>query len=150
MKAALLALALVVAGCTGPNTNIRAIQLNGAAEPLPENYLATVADVLEDREPADGGAFLVSEPMRYVGASVFDPQRWYVCIRGVETRRAPNKRLPPLWTLAERVVAPEMKPQGVFEIVIMFRRSGLAGVEVKEVFDSAMCRKTSFSSLPLR
>lgn len=28
---------------------------------------------------------MVSEPMRLVGASVFDPQRWYPCIRGVET-----------------------------------------------------------------
>lgn len=37
MRAAMLAAVVVLVGCTGPNTDIRAVQLNGDTERLPEN-----------------------------------------------------------------------------------------------------------------
>lgn len=147
MRATILVVALsTLCACTGPNTDIRAIQFNQGTETLPADYHVLVRDALENRQPADGRAYLVSQPMLTVGASSLEPQRWYLCVRGVKTNKKPSTRTPPLWTVAERAVFPETRPQGIYEVILLFDERKLRP-SVRETFDSPLCRNADFGLL---
>ncbi len=68
--------------CTNTNTSINNLQFSGETQPFPTNYRDQAARAVLGLPATTVGTLQVSYPQTILGQNVFDPKRWYVCIRG--------------------------------------------------------------------
>ena len=93
MRRALTALMLasLLGGCTETTLSTGGMgQVNRATEPFPTSYLTRAATALTGAPVSAGQSVAVSYPQLTIGTTAFDPQRWYVCVRGL----APKAKAP--------------------------------------------------------
>lgn len=108
-------IATLLLGCTAQNTSISTLHFNNDAKPFPDDYRERAALALARRAGPDDRIQL-SKPATMVGISVFEPKRWYVCVRGAEVK-PPKRKTPPLYDLVEGWVSPSSKRP---ELVLVF------------------------------
>ena len=138
---ALTILAAVVAGCSGQNTSLNRLQFSDETVPFPDDYQAQAARVVADGN-VEVASVLVSYPQLTLGASAFEPQRWYSCLSGipapVTTPRLPNVEEALGTLLGSR--------SGVFYTVLVFSGSG-GRPTIRSGYDSALCQDVVFEPI---
>jgi hypothetical protein len=132
-------LGAALAGCSTTNTSYNNLQFNGDTVPFPDNYREDARRAVAGR-PVET-ALQISRPEQMVGVGVFDPQRWYVCIRGL----SPAGAMPKKSYRLDKLLMPE-PANPVFEAIIVFSRYG-AG-RPKYTFDAPICRDLVYEPLP--
>jgi len=124
----------LLSGCTGMNSSINTVQLSGEVSPFPKHYQSAAARAVAGRAAA--ASLEVSRPKLTVGASIMDPQRWFVCVRGLAPEAPPpvTTKLP--W---DAVQVPE------YLLVILF--NGERASPLKGSYQAELCRDASFEPL---
>ena len=143
MRAVLVGLALtVLAGCTAQNTSLNRLQFSGDVTPFPEHYQAEAARAVIN---AGGNVRTaqVSYPQQTLGASVFSPQRWYSCVRGLP---APTRRPDRLPNIEEAIGGLFGPPLGAFDTVLFFSSNDRMP-SVRSGFDSPLCVDAKFGPI---
>lgn len=143
MRAVLVGLALtVLAGCTAQNTSFNRLQFSGDVTPFPEHYQAEAARAVINA----GGTVRtaqVSYPQKTLGESVFSPQRWYSCVRGLPAPKIRAGRLPKV----EKAIAGWLgSPAGTFDTVLFFSGNGRMP-SVRSGLDSPLCADAEFGPI---
>lgn len=136
------ALALL-AGCTGPNTTMATLQFSGATVTFPQNYQREAARVVSQRG-FDPASATVSYPRPTLGATAFQPQRWYVCIRGASIAQRPD-RLPKAFEILDQAIDPR-STAGIHNVVLIFGSDGRRPSE-RGGFDSPLCRDGQYEPI---
>jgi hypothetical protein len=140
MRAVLVGLALtVLAGCTAQNTSLNRLQFSGDVTAFPEHYQAEAARAVINRG-GDLKTAQVSYPQKTLGESVFSPQRWYSCVRGLP---APTRRPDRLPNIEEAIGGWFGPPARVFDTILFFSSSDRMP-SVRSGFDSPLCRDAEF------
>lgn len=134
--ALILAAGLILAGCTGPNTDIRNIQLSGAENDLPVDYRDRAARAVAGLPLADGAKISFSEPRTIVGATAFAPKRWYVCARGIQSPGPKPVGKKPLLQIADEMLL-GATPRGRYDVVVIFDQAGLTSLW--KGYDAGLC-----------
>jgi len=129
----------MLAGCSTTNTSYNNLQFNGDTVPFPETYREDALRAVAGR-PAET-ALQVSRPAPIVGVGVFDPQRWYVCVRGLSPAGAKPKKSYRL----DKLLMPE-PANPVFEAIVVF--NGYGAGRPKYVFNAPICRDLVYEPLP--
>lgn len=128
MRFGLLAVAAVLlAGCAGPNTNIRNIQFSGAENPLPSDYLERAAKAVAGLPIGPNARLTFSEPRTLVGKTAFSPRRWYVCAGGILSPGPKPVSAKPLFELADEALF-GAHPQGRYDVAVIFDQAGLTSL----------------------
>jgi len=137
MRALILtATLLALAGCAGPNTDIRNIQFSGDTAPLPTDYQARAAKAVADLPIAPGATLTFSEPRTVVGQTAFSPKRWYVCARGIAAPGAKPQGVKPITQFLDEWFAPAQS-EGRYDVVVVFTAAGLTSLH--KSFDAQLC-----------
>lgn len=132
----ILAVLGFLAGCTNTNIGLSRVQLSSDTTPFPTNYQSEVARILAERG-GNSTRISASYPRRTTGATAFDPQRWYVCVRGISDVLKP-RRLPRPAELIDQLFDPSAM-SGEHNVVLFFSTEGRRP-SVQEGFDSPLCR----------
>lgn len=141
MRKIALVLLLALAGCTGQNTGPNTLQFNSETIPFPDDYMAAAAEVVSMSRVAEGATVLVSRPQPTIGVSPTSPRRWYVCIRGLEPRRAPPDTLPPLVD----ALFQDRSREEQFDTVLIF--AGPRSPSVEQGYNSVLCRDAEYAPI---
>lgn len=137
MRIVILAAALLaLAGCAGPNTDIRNLQFSGASAPLPADYRVRAAQAVADLPIEAGGVVTFSEPKTIVGQTAFSPKRWFVCARGIAPAGPKPGGIKPLAQTIESWVAPPQS-SGRYDVMVIFTAAGLTSLY--KSFDAPLC-----------
>ena len=138
---AAIAAASVLSACSTVNHSTGSLQLNFAAEPLPENHVEIASEMVNGR--ATDAPLQISQPRTMIGETPFAPQRWYVCIRGIKAKGSPDDSST-LQRKVEDLFAPKAA-SGVYDVVVMLR--GTERPAVLEGYDSRLCHDAAFQPL---
>ena len=132
----LMVLSLLLASCTGPNTNISTLQLSGSTQQLPANYQELAIKAVEGLPVLPGQAATLSEPRTIVGTTAFSPKRWYVCAYGL-AGPAPKPTTPkPVLTMVDELFAPPQS-DGRYDVIVVF--SALGHTSLIKSYDAVLC-----------
>lgn len=131
--------AAMLSACSTQNTNLSTVQINQNALPYPENYRAMAHAALRERA-ADETSIQISSPQTVIGRSMFEPRRWFVCVRGLEVAASPRSNL---WNAARSAVSPTEGP----ELVLIYEGRGRPSIN--ESAGSDLCRGAQFEETTL-
>ena len=132
----LIALSVLLAGCSGPNTNISTIQFSGSTEALPANFAELATKAVEALPVSPGQAVTLSEPRTIVGTTAFSPRRWYVCASGLAAP-APKPATPkPVLTYLDDLIFPPQS-NGRYDVIVVF--NALGHTSLIKSYDAVLC-----------
>lgn len=137
MRFGLLATAAVLlAGCAGPNTDIRNVQFSGAENSLPVDYLGRAARAVDGLPTAPGVEVTFLPPRTVVGVTAFSPKRWYVCAEGLASPGPKPSGTKPISHFTDEWLF-GARPQGRYDVIVFFNESGLTSL--LKGYDAQLC-----------
>lgn len=132
----LAAMLLGLAGCSGPNTDIRNIQFSGDTAPLPADYHARATQAVAGLPKVGDGAVTFSAPRTVVGQTAFAPKRWYVCAQGIAAPGPKPRGVKPISQFIDDWVAPP-KSSERYDVIVIFNAAGLTSLH--KSFNAPLC-----------
>lgn len=133
----ILAVATILSGCNGPNTSLSTIQMSGATEPLPPNYVQIASKAVNELPIEAGSTLSFSKPRTIVGATMFSPRRWYVCASGIGSPGSKPVATKPVISYVDDWIAPPLS-EGRYDVIVVFSSGGRTSL-IKS-FDAVLCR----------
>lgn len=134
--------AAILSGCATTNHNIGSLQFNDEAERLPVNYREIALDLVENRRTIGGQKIQVSAPGLTVGPTVSDPQRWYVCLSGIEPNGpAPRTAQIPVSAHIENWFRGS-ENRSRYDVIVIVQDGGVP--IVVEGYDARLCRDVPY------
>lgn len=129
-------ISVMLAGCTGPNTDIRSIQFTGTENALPVDYLDLAVRAVDGLPIVSGSKVTFSRPRTVVGVTAFSPKRWYVCAEGIASPGPKPSGIKPVSHFTDEWLF-GARPQGRYDVIVFFNEVGMTSLLKR--YDAQLC-----------